>query len=128
MEFKDYYATLGVGRNATPDEVKAAFRKLARKHHPDVNPGDPAAEERFKTVNEAYEVLGNPDTRRHLHLNASGSRRHHTAGPSFRIQGPRDAGRARRRRPRRSVRHGARAASPLGPEGKYQALERYAAT
>ena len=64
MEFKDYYATLGVSRNAPPDEVKAAFRKLARKHHPDVNPGDPAAEERFKTVNEAYEVLGNPDTRR----------------------------------------------------------------
>ena len=127
MEFKDYYATLGVGRNATPDEVKAAFRKLARKHHPDVNPGDPAAEERFKTVNEAYEVLGNPDTRRHLHLRLRIAP-HHTAGAKFPDQGPRDAGRARRRRPRRSVRHGARAASPLGPEGKYQALERYAAT
>ena len=86
MEFKDYYATLGVGRNATPDEVKAAFRKLARKHHPDVNPGDPAAEERFKTVNEAYEVLGNPDTRRHLHLRLRIAP-HHTAGPSFRIKG-----------------------------------------
>ena len=64
MEFKDYYATLGVGRNAPADAVKTAFRKLARKHHPDVNPNDPSAERRFKEVNEAYEVLGNPETRR----------------------------------------------------------------
>lgn len=64
MEFKDYYATLGIGRNAPADEVKAAFRKLARRYHPDVNPNDPSAERRFKEVNEAYEVLGNPETRR----------------------------------------------------------------
>ena len=127
MEFKDYYATLGVGRNATPDEVKAAFRKLARKHHPDFNPRDPAAEEHFKTVNEAYEVLGNPDTRRHT-APAPPDRAAPHSRAKFPDQGPRDAGRARRRRPQRSVRHGARAASPLGPEGKYQALERYAAT
>ena len=64
MEFKDYYATLGVDRRAPADEVKAAFRALARKHHPDVNPGDRAAEQRFKEINEAYEVLGDPETRR----------------------------------------------------------------
>lgn len=64
MEFKDYYATLGVGRNASADEVKTAFRKLARKYHPDVNPDDGSAERRFKEISEAYEVLGDPETRR----------------------------------------------------------------
>ena len=64
MEFKDYYATLGVAKNATEKEIKQAYRKLARKHHPDVNPGDKAAEARFKEINEAYEVLGDPDKRR----------------------------------------------------------------
>ena len=58
MEFKDYYATLGVNKGSTEKEIKQAFRKLARKHHPDVNPGDKAAESRFKEINEAYEVLG----------------------------------------------------------------------
>ena len=57
MAAKDYYATLGVGRAATEDEIKKAFRKLARKHHPDVNPGDKAAEAKFKEINEAHEVL-----------------------------------------------------------------------
>jgi len=64
MEFKDYYKTLGVAKTATEKEIKQAFRKLARKLHPDVNPGDKTAEARFKEVNEAYEVLGDPDTRK----------------------------------------------------------------
>ncbi len=62
--FQDYYAILGVPRTATQKEIKAAFRKLARKHHPDLNQGDPAAEGRFKAANEANEVLGDPEKRR----------------------------------------------------------------
>ena len=64
MEFKDYYATLGVAKTATEKEIKQAYRKLARKHHPDVNPGDKKAESRFKDLNEAYEVLGDPAKRK----------------------------------------------------------------
>ena len=64
MEFKDYYQVLGVPRDATAADIKRAYRKLARRHHPDVNTGDAAAEQRFKAVNEAHEVLGDPATRR----------------------------------------------------------------
>ena len=64
MDFKDYYATLGVPKTATDAEIKRAFRKLARQHHPDLNPGDKAAEAKFKELNEANEVLGDPEKRR----------------------------------------------------------------
>lgn len=64
LEFKDYYEALGVDRSAEEAALKAAFRKAARKYHPDVNPGDAQAEERFKEVNEAYEVLSDADKRK----------------------------------------------------------------
>jgi DnaJ-class molecular chaperone len=64
MDFKDYYQTLGVVKTASAKEIKQAYRKLARKHHPDVNPGDKAAEAKFKEINEAYEVLGDPEKRK----------------------------------------------------------------
>jgi curved DNA-binding protein len=64
VDFKDYYTTLGVSKTATDKEIKQAFRKLARKYHPDVNPGDKGAEARFKEVNEANEVLSDPDKRK----------------------------------------------------------------
>src|ERR1700682_5591639 len=64
MDFKDYYSTLGVAKTATDKELKQAYRKLARKHHPDVNPGDKSAETRFKEINEAYEVLGDAAKRK----------------------------------------------------------------
>src|ERR1700761_1776090 len=57
---QDYYQMLGVAREAGVDEIRKAYRKLARKHHPDLNPGDKAAEDRFKNVQEAYDILSDP--------------------------------------------------------------------
>jgi molecular chaperone DnaJ len=63
MAKRDYYEVLGVDRNASGDDIKRAFRQLARKHHPDANPGDSQAEDKFKEINEAYEILSNPEKR-----------------------------------------------------------------
>jgi molecular chaperone DnaJ len=60
---KDYYEILGVARSATEKDLKSAYRKLARKHHPDVNPGDKAAEEKFKEISAAFAVLSDPEKR-----------------------------------------------------------------
>jgi DnaJ-class molecular chaperone len=64
MEFKDYYTTLGVAKTASDADIKRAYRKLARQFHPDLNPGDKKSEARFKEINEANEVLGDPDKRK----------------------------------------------------------------
>ena len=64
VQFRDYYETLGVPKTATEDEIRSAFRKLARKYHPDVAKDKKAAEEKFKEINEAYEVLGDPEKRK----------------------------------------------------------------
>lgn len=85
MDYKDYYKVLGVAKDATSDDVKKAFRKLARKYHPDVNPGDKKAEEKFKEINEAYEVLADPDKRK----------KYDTLGPNWQEQfGPQFSRRA----------------------------------
>ena len=82
MEFKDYYAALGVAKRATQAEIKRAFRKLARRHHPDVNPDDLAAERRFKEVNEAHAVLSDPDKRRKYDELGANWRMYEKAGPT----------------------------------------------
>jgi curved DNA-binding protein len=88
MDFKDYYAILGVPKTATGKEIKQAFRKLARKHHPDVNPGDKSAESKFKELNEAYEVLGDPANRKKYDELGSNWRMYEQAGP----RGPQPGG------------------------------------
>jgi len=87
MDFKDYYATLGVPKGATGKEIKQAFRKLARTHHPDVNPGDKTAESKFKELNEAYEVLGDPAKRKKYDELGSNWRMYEQAGPQGGPQG-----------------------------------------
>jgi curved DNA-binding protein len=64
MDFVDYYKILGVDKNATPEDIKSAYRKLARKHHPDLNPNDKQAHQKFQQINEANEVLSDPEKRK----------------------------------------------------------------
>ena len=80
MEYKDYYKILGVEKTSSQDEVKNAFRKLAMKYHPDKTKGDKAAEEKFKEVNEAYEVLRDPEKRKKYDTMGSNWRQYEQAG------------------------------------------------
>ena len=81
MEYKDYYKVLGVSKKADKAEIKKAYRKLARKFHPDVNPDDKSAEDKFKELNEAYEVLSDPDKRqKYDQFGASWKQYSHTGG------------------------------------------------
>lgn len=93
VQFKDYYKALGVERNADEAAIRKAYRKLARKHHPDVNPGNPEAEERFKEINEAYEVLSDQAKRKLYDRYGEDWQRYREAGftgeePAGRAPGP----------------------------------------
>ena len=80
MEFKDYYKILGVDKNATKDDIKKVFRRLAKKYHPDKNPGDKASEEKFKEVTEANEVLSDPEKRKKYDQLGSNWKQYQNAG------------------------------------------------
>jgi curved DNA-binding protein len=81
MEFKDYYKIIGVEKSATKDEIKKAYRKLAMKYHPDRNPNDKVAEEKFKEITEANEVLSDPEKRKKYDtLGANWKQYQHTGG------------------------------------------------
>ena len=94
MEFKDYYSVLGVPKTASDEDIKKAFRKLARQHHPDLNPGDKAAEAKFKDLNEANEVLGDPEKRKKYDELGANWRAYEQAGtrPGPQWQGPAGGG------------------------------------
>jgi curved DNA-binding protein CbpA len=85
---RDHYKLLGVTRESSPDDIRNAHRKLVRKYHPDANPGDRSAEERFKEIQEAYEILSNPDRRREYDRKlGTPSRRTSSGGPRTRAGG-----------------------------------------
>ena len=97
---KDFYKVLGVSKDATDAEIKKSYRKLARKYHPDQNPDDKNAEERFKAVGEAYQVLSDPEQRKQydaIRAMASGGARF-SAGPGGGASGFEDISRCLRRR------------------------------
>jgi curved DNA-binding protein len=83
MEFKDYYKILGVEKTATKDEISKAFRKLAVKYHPDKNPNNKAAEEKFKEITEANEVLSDPEKRKKYDALGANWRQHQSSGGGF---------------------------------------------
>lgn len=83
MEFKDYYKILGVDKNATQEEIKRAYRKLAMKYHPDRNPGDKSAEEKFKEITEANEVLSDPEKRKKYDALGANWKQYEHAGQGF---------------------------------------------
>jgi DnaJ-class molecular chaperone len=104
---KDPYETLGVARTAKPEEIRKAYRKLAKKLHPDLNPGDRRAEARFKEVSAAYDLLSDPEKRRRFdagEIDAAGQER--PRGPFFRDHAAADAGPFRTRRGPRAARSG----------------------
>ncbi len=105
MDYRDYYATLGVKRDASPADIKRAFRKLARQHHPDLKPGDKAAEAKFKEINEANEVLSDPEKRT----------KYDTLGANWEALS--QAGAGQRGRP--GGRGGAATGDPFGPGGAF---------
>src|SRR6266550_3687506 len=82
VQFRDYYETLGVPKTATEDEIRTAFRKLARKHHPDVAKDKKTSEEKFKAINEAYEVLSDPEKRKKFDELGANWRDYGGPGPS----------------------------------------------
>src|SRR6266516_8104836 len=84
---KDLYATLGVARGAGQDEIKKAYRKLARQYHPDTNQGDAAAEERFKEVQTAYDVLSDAEKRKQYDAFGSANGRQGPGGFTFTTEG-----------------------------------------
>ena len=92
MEYRDYYDTLGLKRDATQAEIRKAFRRLAREHHPDVNTGDSAAERRFKEVSEANEVLSDPEKRASTTSSAPTGRRTAMPVPERAVAGHSPAG------------------------------------
>ena len=85
MDYKDYYSVLGVGKKASQEEIKKAYRKLAVKYHPDKNQGNKSAEEKFKEISEAYEVIGDPEKRKQYDKLGANWKQYQDAGHS---QGP----------------------------------------
>jgi curved DNA-binding protein len=92
MDYKDYYKVLGVNKNASPDEIKKAYRKLAVKYHPDKNKDNKAAEEKFKAVNEAHEVLSDPEKRKKYDQLGANWRQYENMGGRPGGQGPTGGG------------------------------------